>query len=656
MVLGGGRKTVVTLVWDESAGTGTGYDTMYVDTNLNRDLTEPAEKFFYANAPKRHPSEQYLVKGIREADGNGIFDLSMETHGPQDVISYAAGYGWKDVLGMHHLPGNSSIQWGKSLQDAPVHFLGTELVPVPSPPAGVAPPVAPVCTLPQGTAVEAPSKDAPILPGSSLGTVTAGSILHIGWRLASFGSKPPATELRCSAGGGQSYLRVLKPDGGIVRDIPMAGGCSCAEGFGQTVRVPSDVPPGRHLVVFRLPRRAEQGGPADFLYPITVENPGFGKAVPDPAAELLAGLIKDKGCTVVSLRRAIEPGQLMRLAPSENPQAALVVDTHFDCFFREGFIDNRDKNSGAGEALRLGSREMAADVNRGLIRFDLSGIPADAVIMGAVLRCTVAEGLSAWDGNSVSRGPFTGTIGAYALRRPWNELPAADGYACQLGPRMVVEKGKAGGDLWGKPGAQDTETDRFADPAATAVEAQNVAAFDLTATVQQWHAGKLPNHGLLLQLEGDDKAALDLISSESPDLVRRPTLMVAYKGGPVQPVFTVPVGEDFAAARKSATEAGKPLLLVFGSPSCRYCDQFKKTVLPHQDVAAVLKEKVVCQALDVANWPGLVEKLGIASMPTVVIVNPADLKVLGRMTGRDLLTPAAFAAFVKERAPEAAGK
>jgi hypothetical protein len=509
--------------------------------------------------------------------------------------------------------------------------------------------VVPVCTLPQGTAVEAPSKDAPILPGSSLGTITAGRILHISWRLASFGSKPPATELRCSAGGGQSYLRVLKPDGGIVRDIPMAGGCSCAESFGQTVRVPTDVPPGRHLVVFRLPRRAEQGGPADFLYPITVENPGFGKAVPDPAAELLAGLIKDKGCTVVSLRRAIEPGQLVRLSPSENPQAALVADTHFDCFFREGFIDNRDKNHGAGEVLRLGSREMAADVNRGLIRVDLSGIPADAVILGAVLRCAVAEGLSAWDGNSGSRGPFTGTIGAYALRRPWNELPAVDGYACQLGPRMVVEKGKAGGDLWGKPGAQDTETDRFAAPAATAVEAQNVAAFDLTAIVQQWHAGKLPNHGLLLQLEGDNKAAaLDLISSESPDLMRRPTLMVAYKGGPAQPVFTMPAGEDIQAASAAAKSSGKTLLVIVVSPACRLSESFLGS-LGTPEVKAALGERFVVQRLDMANWPGLTARYGVTGVPAVVAVKP-DGTVKGRAQGRELMEVKKFLAFLAKAA------
>lgn len=64
----------------------------------------------------------------------------------------------------------------------------------------------------------------------------------------------------------------------------------------------------------------------------------------------------------------------------------------------------------------------------------------------------------------------------------------------------------------------------------------------------------------------------------------------------------------------------------------------------------MLKEKVVCQALDVANWPGLVEKLGIASMPTVVIVNPADLKVLGRMTGRDLMEVKPFLAFLAKAA------
>ena len=39
-VLGDGRKSVMTMAWDESGGTGTGYDTLYVDRNFNGDLTE----------------------------------------------------------------------------------------------------------------------------------------------------------------------------------------------------------------------------------------------------------------------------------------------------------------------------------------------------------------------------------------------------------------------------------------------------------------------------------------------------------------------------------------------------------------------------------------------------------------------------------------
>ena len=41
--LGEGKKSVMTMVWDESGGTGKGYDTFYFDTNFNGDLTEAAK-------------------------------------------------------------------------------------------------------------------------------------------------------------------------------------------------------------------------------------------------------------------------------------------------------------------------------------------------------------------------------------------------------------------------------------------------------------------------------------------------------------------------------------------------------------------------------------------------------------------------------------
>src|SRR5471030_665741 len=46
--LGEGKKSIMTMVWDESGGTGKGYDTFYFDTNFNGDLTAP-EKCVLAN-------------------------------------------------------------------------------------------------------------------------------------------------------------------------------------------------------------------------------------------------------------------------------------------------------------------------------------------------------------------------------------------------------------------------------------------------------------------------------------------------------------------------------------------------------------------------------------------------------------------------------
>lgn len=57
-VLGDGRKSVMTLAWDESEGTGKGYDTLYADTNLNGILGEDGELFFWSNDPEKRPEEK----------------------------------------------------------------------------------------------------------------------------------------------------------------------------------------------------------------------------------------------------------------------------------------------------------------------------------------------------------------------------------------------------------------------------------------------------------------------------------------------------------------------------------------------------------------------------------------------------------------------
>lgn len=655
MVLGLDLKNTAILIWDESQGTGKGYDTMYVDVNLNGDLSEPGEKFSGVRGDPKKPQEKYVIPAI-VLPGGDHFNLGLEeTDREPDTICFPAGYNWTDakgrrVLGLAHLPGKTYLQWGRSIQEAPVHVIGSEYIAMPW----------------AGEGIEPPANPGLILPGQPVGRTRAGTAIRLAWRMTSPGSHPPATELQSSAGAGQVYLRVRK-DGKVIRELPFQCGCACVESFNTTLTVPADIPPGRHQVVFRVVRSPEQGGPADFLFPIEIANETYGQPLPDPVGEALAGKLEAK-TRLVSLRRAGEPEQLTVRSPREQALAATVSDTWFDCFHNAGFEYKLDACRGAEPLLVLGPRAHAVDSNRGLLRFDLIGLPADAKVKAAWLQLSVQAHKAGADTK----------LAAYALRRAWDEVPGTNGtYACQLGPRFK----KDGGEKWGKPGAQDTALDRQAEPVSVASlatlsakaaapasnapatscaqgfcklptagegrQSQPVIGLDVTAAVRQWLAAPAENHGLLLALEGS--GTLTLYASEYDNAALRPALYVAYEGGEAKSVLTVPAGEDLVAARKAATETGKPLLLVFGSPSCKYCDQFKKTVLPHQDVAGLLRDKVVCQPLDVANWPGLVEKLGISALPTVVIVNPADLKMLGRMTGRDLLTPAAFAVFVQGR-------
>ena len=633
MTLGHDLKNVVILIWDESQGTGKGYDTLYVDVNLNGDLSEPAEKFFWANDSKG-PKEKYVIPPI-VLPGGDRFVINVETWGKPDTISWASGYEWQNakgqrIMGLGHIPlvvvpdkgpYASEIQWGKNIQEAPVHVLGAELIAMPYPG--------------EGSGIEPPKNPWRILPGMPVGRTRAGTAIGVSWQLASLGSSHPSTEMRVGASAGQVYLRVIK-EGKAIREIPLTGGCSCTDGFGTTLTVPSDIPPGRHQIVFRYPLAPELGGPAEFLFPIEIANETYGQPVPSPVADAIAGQLEAK-TRLVSLRRAGEPEQLTARSARERALGATVSDTWFDCFHREGFISNLDACRGTEPLFVLGPRAWAVDSNRGLLRFDLAGLPADAKVKAAWLQLSVQTHEAKADTR----------LAAYALRRAWDELPGTNGtYACQVGPRHKV---KDGGEKWGKPGAQDTENDRFAAPAATAVEAQNVAAFDLTATVQQWHAGKLPNHGLLLQLEGDNKAAaLDLISSESPDLVRRPTLMVAYKGGPAQPVFTMPAGEDIRAASAAAKSSGKTLLVIVVSPACRLSDSFLGS-LGTPEVKAALGDRFVVQRLDMANWPGLTARYGVTSVPAVVAVKP-DGAVKGRAQGRELMEVKQFLAFLAKSA------
>jgi hypothetical protein len=197
--LGDGRSSVMAMVWDESGGTGTGYDTFYFDRNGNGDLTEEGERF----TTELKEGATFEVQGIRETGGPRVFTIRY--------VREKDNFGWQSQFRMQSpggvgyevglLPGNLKIRWAENLKDAPVYRFG-------------------------GPAVVLVNDK---LPGEALGRWTAGDTAQLSTAVGLFGNER-ANQLRFyhSQAPGDApvfFLRVAK-DGQVLEDIPFTGGPS----------------------------------------------------------------------------------------------------------------------------------------------------------------------------------------------------------------------------------------------------------------------------------------------------------------------------------------------------------------------------------------------------------------------------------------------
>jgi len=89
---------------------------------------------------------------------------------------------------------------------------------------------------------------------------------------------------------------------------------------------------------------------------------------------------------------------------------------------------------------------------------------------------------------------------------------------------------------------------------------------------------------------------------------------------------------DYAAARKEATETGRPLLLDFGTDACFWCKKLDATTFRDPKVIKLLNEQFIPVKIDANKHPRLTEALNVESFPTLVLATPEG-KVVGRHVG-----------------------
>jgi hypothetical protein len=187
----------------------------------------------------------------------------------------------------------------------------------------------------------------------------------------------------------------------------------------------------------------------------------------------------------------------------------------------DGYVGNQDtyiyqyapsENYATADALKVGYKQQYA----GVLRFDVSCIPADASVLTATLQLYA----TGWGGANISFGPYVITRTVDASQTTWN--------AAQTG------------NLWGLPGCNDVTNDRRPSPESTVTTSgiNKWYSLDLTAAAQGWVGGSLPNHGVLLRQTVVTTALVQFGSAEHGNPALRPKLLVTYRVTPATPTPT----------------------------------------------------------------------------------------------------------------------
>ena len=112
---------------------------------------------------------------------------------------------------------------------------------------------------------------------------------------------------------------------------------------------------------------------------------------------------------------------------------------------------------------------------------------------------------------------------------------------------------------------------------------------------------------------------------------------VSRIAGRAQGIFTHTSVEQ---AWKSAVTTRKPLLVMFTSESCMYCQKMMKETYQHPAIARMLSQSAETVVAHSRDYRNLVQKLGVRGYPSTLLISPEG-EVLDFMEG--FVEPKAFA-------------
>lgn len=274
-------------------------------------------------------------------------------------------------------------------------------------------------------------------------------------------------------------------------------------------------------------------------------------ASPDSGADVFHRLRvqQTNGCNV-TVTQSPAPTRTPVVTPTPTPASFRTVVLQPDGASYDGVTDatlnswdGGNQNAGSSSTVSLRS----FDVWAGVIRFDVSKVPAEAAVQDAVLDLYVVS-----RSNEVN---WTSSA-AYPLLRAWDES-------------QITWNRATGSVVWAEPGANGIGSDR-SDMLMSEQVLDRVGVwvhFDITDAVRAWARQPSSNFGITLKGgEASGNIAYNFASSEYPEITLRPRLIVRYLLPTATPTAT-PTRTRTPTRTPTATNTATPSPTPSATPS-----------------------------------------------------------------------------------------